>query len=380
MRIKQLLLKTTVGAAVHLRPLTEVTPQLVTIFGASSFLVDPLFVEAVTKLFPGAAILGCSTAGEISNAGVTDDSCTVTAVGFDATRIKSVSSALSGMSDSRESGERIGKALADPELRAMLVIGPGVQINGSALVDGIMSIVGSGVPVMGGLAGDGGAFKRTWTWGVNGVTDNHVIGVGLYGNSLDFAYGCFGGWETFGPERKITRCDGNVLYELDGKPALDIYKRYLGEYAKSLPASGLLFPFAILGADRKSVGLIRTILGVDEASGSLTLAGAIESNGYVKLMHASTDKLVDGAEVAAKDALSMHRGTRDGLAILISCIGRKLVMGERVDEEVEAVCSVLGSGVTGTGFYSYGEISPFGAGSDCHLHNQTMTITWLSER
>lgn len=380
MKIQQTLLQTTQDATGKLKPLVDVAPQLVTIFGASSFLTDPLFVEAVTKLFAGAAVVGCSTAGEISNDGVGDDSCTVTAVGFDATRVRSVSSALSAMSDSRASGERIGKALFDSELRAILVFGPGVQINGSALVDGITSIVGSSVPVMGGLAGDGGAFKRTWTWGVNGVTDNHVIGLGLYGNSLDFSYGCFGGWETFGPERRITRCDGNVLYELDGKPALDIYKRYLGEYARNLPASGLLFPFAILGENRKAVGLIRTILGIDESNGSLTLAGAIESNGYLKLMHASTDKLVDGAEVAAEDALGMHSGNGDGLAILISCIGRKLVMGERVDEEVEAVSSVLGSHVTRTGFYSYGEISPFGAGGNCHLHNQTMTITWLSER
>jgi len=379
-KIQQLLLKTTQDAAERLRPLTAVAPQLVTIFGASSFLTDPLFVQTVTELFDGAAVVGCSTAGEISDDGVSEGSCIVTAVAFEATRVKSVSSALSAMSDSRANGERIGKALAHSELRAILVFGPGVQINGSALVDGITAIVGSNVPVMGGLAGDDGAFKRTWTWGVNGVTDSHVIGLGLYGNSLDFAYGCFGGWETFGPERKITRCEGNVLYELDGKPALDIYKRYLGEYAKSLPASGLLFPFAILGADRKSLGLIRTILGIDESSGSLTLAGAIESNGYLKLMHASTDKLVDGAEVAARDAVSMHSGKGDGLAILISCIGRKLVMGERVDEEVDAVSSVLGSRVARTGFYSYGEISPFGAGGNCHLHNQTMTITWLSER
>jgi hypothetical protein len=380
MKVKQLLLKTPQEAAVGLKPLTAIAPQLVTIFGASSFLTDPLFVEALTKLFAGAAIVGCSTAGEISDDGVSENSCTVTAVAFDATRVKSVSSALSAMSDSRSNGERIGKALAHSELRAILVFGPGVQINGSALVDGITSIVGSSVPLMGGLAGDGGAFKRTWTWGVNGVTDNHVIGVGLYGDCLDFSYGCFGGWEAFGPERRITRCEGNVLYELDGQPALDIYKRYLGEYAKDLPFSGLLFPFAILGADRKSVGLIRTILGIDESSGSLTLAGEIESNGYLKLMHASTDKLVDGAEVAARNAVNMRSARGDGLAILISCIGRKLVMGERVDEEVEAVSSVFGNGVTLTGFYSYGEISPFGAGGHCHLHNQTMTITWLSER
>jgi hypothetical protein len=380
MKIKQLSLKTKHDAVSLLAPLAGISPQLVTIFGDASFFTDPLFVEEVTELFDGASIIGCSTAGEITVEGVSEGSCSVTAVSFGAARVKSVDAVLSSMSESNAAGAGIGNGLIDSDLHAILVFAPGVEINGSALVDGVASIVGDRIPVIGGLAGDAGAFKRTWTWGVNGVTDNNVVAVGLYGNALNIAHGCFGGWETFGPERKITRCDGNVLYELDGKPALDIYKLYLGDYAKDLPASGLLFPFAILGDDHKSVGLIRTILGVNESDGSLTLAGAIELNGYLKLMHANTDGLVDGAETAAKDAARMLGGKSDGLAILISCIGRKLMMGERVEEEVEAVSSVLGSQVALTGFYSYGEIGPFSNGGKCHLHNQTMTITMLSER
>jgi hypothetical protein len=159
-----------------------------------------------------------------------------------------------------------------------------------------------------------------------------------------------------------------------------VYKRYLGDHAKGLPASGLLFPFAMLGEDHDAVGLIRTILGVDETTGSLTLAGAIDDGGYLKLMHASTDRLVNGAESAAQAAQKMHAADGDSLAILVSCVGRKLVMGDRVDEEVEAVADVFGSKATLTGFYSYGEISPFTPGSACHLHNQTMTITWMGEK
>ena len=380
MKIRQVLLKTRQDAAQHLQPLAAIEPQLVTIFGAVSFLTDAPFIDAVRQAFPGAAVVGCSTAGEISAEGASEESCSVSAVHFSATQLKSVATMLSGMGDSRAAGQRIGSELSSPDLRAVLILGPGTQINGSALVEGVASVVGEGVPLTGGLAGDGGAFRQTWTWGAQGVTDKQVVGLGLYGDALIFSHGCFGGWEPFGPERTITRCDGNILYELDGKPALDVYKRYLGEYAKDLPASGLLFPFAILGADRKSVGLIRTILGVDERSGSLTLAGAIELNGSLKLMHASTDKLLNGAEVAAEGARKMQPGSGEGLAILISCIGRKLVMGQRIDEEVEAVGAVLGSQVALSGFYSYGEIGPFSAGGACHLHNQTMTIAWLGER
>ncbi len=301
MKVQQLALKGAAGAGDTLAPLAAIKPQLVTVFGAVSFFTDKAFQDSLRAALPDATLIGCSTAGEIGNGGVADGSCVLTAVNFSGTGIKAASTVLGGMDDSRAAGERIGSQLAAPDLRALMVFGPGVRINGSALVDGIASKAGTAT-ITGGLAGDGGAFAQTWTLGPAGVGDNAVVAVGLYGDALDFAHGSFGGWEAFGPARKVTRCVGNVLYELDGEPALGVYKRYLGDHAKGLPASGLLFPFAMLGEDHDAIGLIRTILGVDETSGSLTLAGAIDDGGYLKLMHASTDRLVNGAESAAKAA------------------------------------------------------------------------------
>ena len=379
MKVQQLALKGAAGAGDTLAPLAAIKPQLVTVFGAVSFFTDKAFQDSLRAALPATTVIGCSTAGEIGNGGVADGSCVLTAVNFSGTGIKAASTVLGGMDDSQAAGERIGSQLAAPDLRALMVFGPGVRINGSALVDGIASKAGTAT-ITGGLAGDGGAFAQTWTLGPAGIGDSAVVAIGLYGDALDFAHGSFGGWEPFGPARKVTRCAGNVLYELDGEPALRVYKRYLGDHAKGLPASGLLFPFAMLGEDHDAIGLIRTILGVDETSGSLTLAGAIDDGGYLKLMHASTDRLVNGAESAAKAAQEMHSAGGDSLAILVSCVGRKLVMGDRVEEEVEAVAEVFGSKATLAGFYSYGEISPFTPGSACHLHNQTMTITWMGEK
>jgi hypothetical protein len=357
--------------------LSALNPQLVIAFGSVSALKGS--ADAIGQAFPGAHRVGCSTAGEISADGVTDDSLVLTAVAFEKTQVKQFSTVLQGMDDSMDAGRRLAAGLPAEGLKAVLIFGQGVQINGSAMLLGMTEVVGKNIPITGGLAGDGGAFAQTWTLDDQGVSNDRLVCVGLYGDELTFAHGSFGGWSPFGPARKVTRCVHNVLYELDGEPALEVYKRYLGEHVKGLPASGLLFPFAMLGSDHNELGLIRTILGVDEAAGSLTLAGDLEADGYLKLMHANTDALVDGAEAAAQAAKKMLSNSNEGLALLVSCVGRKLVMGGRVDEEVEAVADVFGQNATLTGFYSYGEISPFVSGSDCKLHNQTMTITYLSE-
>lgn len=358
---------------------SAIQPNLIVVFGSVEHFRADATVDQLNSLFPTATVVGCSTAGEISGDGVDDGSCVVTAIEFANTPLSFGSTPLPSMDDSFAAGVRLGQALAGSDLKAVLVFGPGVQINGSALLDGMTSIIGNDVTITGGLAGDGGAFQQTFTVGPDGISDRHIVAVGLHGEQLRLGHGSFGGWEAFGPARKVTRCAGNILYELDGEPALDVYKRYLGDHASGLPASGLLFPFAMLGEDHNAIGLIRTILGIDEAQGSLTLAGEINANGYLKLMHASTDKLVNGAESAAQAAADMFASRGERLAILVSCVGRKLVMGNRVDEEVEAVAEVLGQDAILTGFYSYGEISPFAPGAACKLHNQTMTITCLSE-
>ncbi|MFZ2309511.1 MAG: FIST N-terminal domain-containing protein [Rhodoferax sp.] len=377
MKVLQSIFRQFPVCAEDLAALAAIEPNLILAFGSVQALQGG--AAALAEAFPAAHRTGCSTAGEISAQGVEDGTLVVTAMHFDQVRLAQVSTTLAAMEDSFAAGKRLASGLPIAGLRAVLIFGQGVSINGSAVLSGMTDMLGPKVPITGGLAGDGGAFAQTWVLDDKGVSSDRLTCVGLYGDTLEFAHGSFGGWSPFGPARKVTRCQNNVLFELDGEPALQVYKRYLGEHANGLPASGLLFPFAMLGSDHSEVGLIRTILGVDEAAGSLTLAGDIDPDGYLRLMHASTDALVDGAEAAAQAAKAMQTHTRDGLALLVSCVGRKLVMGGRVDEEVEAVGQVFGRGATLAGFYSYGEISPFSPAVECRLHNQTMTITYIAE-
>lgn len=379
MKIQQTLLRSAADYHAKLAFIEDLAPDLILVFGALPFFASPDLATSLAKLAPNAKLAGCSTAGEIAVDRVYDNCCIITCINFEHSRVHSISTRIAGMGDSLQAGQRLSEQLPADDLVAVLVFGTGIDINGSALVAGLQSSLPQEVMVSGGLAADGGAFKQTWTLGPHGATDDQIVAIGLYGKRLQLGYGSYAGWEPFGPSRKVTRCQDNVLYELDGARALDVYKDYLGSYAKDLPGSGLLFPFEMLGAKHEKSGIFRTILGIDEVHGSLTLAGDIDPEGYLRLMHSSTEKLISGAEVAAACAAKSIRGDGESLAILVSCIGRKLVMGDRVDEEVEAVANMMGSNISVTGFYSNGEIGTSGAGSSSRLHNQTMTITWLSE-
>ncbi len=364
-----------------LLPLTELKPHLVLAFGSVACLRSPGYFAALQDAFPGVPLVGCSTAGEISNRGVSEQSCVVTAVRFHGeVGIRVAEATIPGMDSCRGAGVALGAALQGPNLCAVLLFAKGVGVNGSAILAGLASQVGGQVPISGGLAGDDGAFLETLTLGPSGTSSEGAVAVGLYGTDLVLSHGSCGGWAPFGPARKITRSKENILYELDGEPALNVYKRYLGEHAKGLPKSGLLFPLELLNPERGRLGLIRTILGVDEAEGYLVLAGDVEAGGYLRLMHASTDDLVDGAEQAAELAGSQRlSGAGQGLALLVSCVGRRLVMGDAVEEEIEVVGAALGKATTLAGFYSYGEFAPLGS-TECKLHNQTMTVTCIGER
>lgn len=381
MKIRQTRLKTTPPPG-ELDALAAIGPQLVFAFGS----VGPFTAEglhgALKAAFPDAALVGCTTAGEISDDGVSDGELVLTAIAFDAPGFEVATTELLGMDDSHAAGARLAGELvakSGPGLHDVLVLGQGVDINGSALIEGFQSVLPQSVALSGGLAGDGAAFKETFTLSSAGVGNRQLVALGFHAPRTCVRHGSFHGWQPFGPARKVTRSAGNVLFELDGEPALEVYKRYLGEYAKDLPGSGLLFPFEMLSRDQNAIGLIRTILAIDEAAGSLVLAGDILEDGYLKLMHASTDSLVDGAQAAAERAFDPAVARDESLALLVSCVGRKLVMGARVDEEVESVAEVFGRLAHVTGFYSNGEISPIHQGLDCRLHNQTMTITHLSE-
>ncbi|HIO92992.1 MAG TPA: hypothetical protein EYG68_09160 [Leucothrix mucor] len=357
------------------------SPQtLILVFGSSSYLNLLSPFEDLKQKYPQSIIAGCSTAGEILGDEILDDSLVVSISCFDHTKLCLFTAPSVSMETSYDVGADIAKNLSADDLSGVLVLADGLNVNGTALAKGINAGLSNNIIVTGGLAGDGSDFLITWVL-VDGLPQSeYICGVGLYGDTVKIGHGSQGGWKTFGPDRLITKSSHNVLYELDGKPALELYKKYLGDMAEGLPATGLRYPLALSNGNSDK-RLVRTILAINEEAQSLTFAGDIPEGHYAQLMFATFDNLIDGAEESAK-MISINPIEGEGedvLAIAISCVGRRMVMDEDSGAELEATLEFLPKNTSQIGFYSYGELSPCVKNASCDLHNQTMTITTIHE-
>lgn len=351
--------------------------QLVLCFASKQALLEIPVYDILKRRFPTAMIAMCSTAGEIYHTTVSDEGFTVAALEFSSTRLQSQQVYIKDYADSFDAGKALINKFDQKDLAYVLVLSDGRYVNGSELVRGINAVTQDKILVTGGLAGDGDRFESTLV-GLNANPEEGlIVGIGFYGDKLKVQHGSKGGWEMFGLERLVTRSKDNVLYEFDGKNALELYKKYLGPDAEALPGSALLYPLAVT-LPGNSEPVVRTILAIDENNGSMTFAGDIPEGTKVRFMRANFDKLTSAASDAAAQSQAGDEIT-PSFSLLISCVGRKLVLGSRTEDEVEAVDEIYGHQTLLSGFYSYGEISPLVKGQGCQLHNQTMTITTFHE-
>ncbi|MCE7798903.1 FIST C-terminal domain-containing protein [Sphingobium sufflavum] len=359
----------------------ERSPNLIFLFGDTDTIASGRAPAGLFERFPLAAHLGCSTGTLVKGVDLHDDGLLIVLVGFESTRIALHCEPLADIDRSFPAGAALARKIAAPDLAGLFLLSSGLGVNGSALVEGIQSILGRKAVISGGLAGDGARFETTWI-SINGKpVEKAIAAIGFYGTSVRLAHGIAGGWSEFGPTRRVTKSAGSTLLELDHKPALDLYKRYLGDEATGLPASGLLFPLMIWDEANPDDAVVRTILSVDHDARSITLAGDIPEGWCAKLMRGTQESLVEGARQAAQHARTAMGDTKvdSELCLFVSCVGRRLLMGQSTEEEVDAVSEALGVATKIAGFYSYGEIAPQNVSEVCGLHNQTVTLTLLSE-
>lgn len=356
-------------------------PDLVLLFGPTDRLKQSPAPAALARLHPGAIQIGCSSGTSLDGMHLNDDRLTAVSIGFAHTRVRLAINALSDPSQSAEVGRAIGRDLHAPDLAAVFVLSEGLGINGSKLAEGLVAACGPKVAVSGGLAGDGARFSNTLVTVGGESASGIVAAVGFYGDAIRVSHGSAGGWDEFGPIRKITGSSGNVLAELDGKPALDLYERYLGDEAAGLPASALFYPLKVWDPAHPEDAVVRTVLSIDRDTRTMTFAGDIPAGWSARLMRGAFDRLTEGAAEAARHAKTGldNAQVSAALCLFVSCVGRRLLMGQRAEEEVEAVAKVLGMETPIAGFYSYGEIAPNNRSGACGLHNQTVTLTLLAE-
>lgn len=351
--------------------------DLIIAFGSGGALTRAGVMTELQHLNADAIIVSVSSAGEIAGDIILDESVVALAMSFDNTQVRAHLVVLGDNESSESITKRLAGEIEHDRLSHVLLFADGLHINATKLTEGLAAQLPKNVSITGGLAADSDRFECTYVGLGMDIAPCQIVAVALYGAALRVGFGSVGGWKAFGPERVITQSHGNVLHSLDGEPALTLYKRYLGDSAAELPGSALRFPLALL-KDDGSPPLVRTILSIDEKAETMTFACDVPQGSRVQLMRATFDGLIDGAEQAASSAYE-RINSNASVAILVSCVGRRLVLKQQTEDEIDGVRRILGRQPVMAGFYSYGEITPLLPGGQCELHNQTMTITTLSE-
>jgi hypothetical protein len=373
MQLQQSLYTSGQGLRMHAGDLPAGEAGLVLVFGLRRLLGEPAVLTVLRERFPAARLVLASTAGNFADTQIEDAALVCTAVKLEAATLRTTCAHIGTEPDLGAVCRGLVADLAGEGLRHVVVFSDGGLVNGTVLSESFNACLPPGVSLSGGLAGDGTEFAQTLVGLDAAPSTGMVVAIGLYGEALRIGFGSAGGWTTFGPVRTVTAAQHNVLHGLDNQPALEIYKTYLGPEAAALPAAALRFPLC-LEEPGQGNAIVRTILSIDDAAGTMTFAGDIPLGAQVRLMRASHEDLIAGAEDAARQAVQ-----NASLVLCVSCVGRRIVLGHRTEEELEGVRAAFGPGPMLTGFYSYGELAPSGRAGACQLHNQTMTITSLSE-
>jgi len=352
--------------------------QLVLVFGDAAAAAAADGLESLGKLYPNAQLFGCSSAGEIQGMALSDGTLAATAIAFDHSRVVARGVTVSGAGGGFEGGVQAVSSLPQEGLRHVLILSPGNYLNGGDLVRGINSALPAGVTASGGFAGAGGQVHGSSVWCGGQPEGSTIAALGFYGARLKVGMGTGGGWRPFGPDRRITKSCNETIYEFDRRPALELYKQYLGEYAQGLPFSALRFPMGLRTCE-SDPWQVRVIVGIDESNGGLAFDCNIAEGAHARFLVGNAEHLVAGATEAAQ--LSQQElGVPSQLSIVVSCFGRRIVLGQQTEEELVAVRDILGSGAVLTGFYSYGEICGMAAGRQTGLYNQTLTLTSFAEQ
>lgn len=348
---------------------------LILIFASHDISTTLNPINELIDAFTNSKFMGCSTAGEIIGNSISDDRFVVQIIKFEKSKLQLASVKIANSHKSQGIGKQLIDKIDKEGLKYIFILGTSLHINGSQFIEGISDIDLQDVVITGGFAGDDQLFEKTWVLVDKKPSYDSVSALAIYGEELYVGYGAKDGCNQLGIRREVTHSFENILYALDNQSALELYKYYLGKRADGLPGTGLIFPLGVY-IDGKIK--IRTIIGVNEKEDYLVFTGDIPQGATVTLLKSNLDSLVQ----SAKDAIGFihfdNKVSSPLLCISVSCIGRKVILGQRIEDEIEAIIDELPKDTEQIGFYSYGEISLNNLGK-CDLYNHTMSLTLLGE-
>jgi hypothetical protein len=355
--------------------------DLVIYFGDRDALRCGARYAELRAAYPDAHLIGGSATATILGGELDQQKIVASAISFAGTRVAVAQVESVTKANSRACGEAIGRKLAAPDLAGVFVLGDGMGIDGSGLTAGLNEVLAGACLITGGMTSDPCDYTEALAGADAPPASGVVAAVGFYGPNIRLTSGHACGWDAFGPRRRITRTSGNLLFELDDKAALELYERYIGDDVGGGTGSGVVFPLLISPPDQPERAVVRAILGMDKTSGAMTFAGDMPEGWMARLMRGNLDRLALGAADAARQVCSSlpENALGDRLALIVSCTGRFLLMGQRAVDEIAFARDELGPDVRCLGFYSYGEIAPAEGSCGAELHNQTMTIVALAE-
>ena len=347
--------------------------NIIFVFGHIEILKQYNHSLSLKKLYPNAHIVGCTSAGNILDTSIDEYPVVASAVSFKSARL-SVKCKYINPNTLSEDTKFLVNELDKKDLKHIFFLAPGM-INGSEIIKGLK--LKNNITVTGGLAGDRSIFKDTYQFFDGEKGKNLAVVVGFYGKSIHIGIGCETGWKEFGASRIVTKSYKNTVYEIDHKPAVELYEKYLGDTIYDHLSSTLRFPLSVRDSLEDKNKVTRTIMSINQDK-SLVFAGNIREGSIVRLMKTNVSNVLDGAFLSAKKIRPYNN--KRSLALIISCISRRSVLKQFCDEEIEIVQDILTPSAQTIGFYSYGEIAPFSNDlSKPLLHNQTMTITTIYE-
>ena len=311
--------------------------------------------------FSQAAIIGTTTDGEIVNGNVVTHETVLSFTLFEHTLL---TCAISEEKESYARGKVLAQKLVDTDTRLLLLFSDGLSTNGELFLEGINEMAPS-MMVAGGLAGDYAKFEKTFVFTKEKILSQGAVGVAFKGKKLRvFNDYCFN-WQKIGKALRITRCEGNRVYEIDGRSAVETYTHYLGqEITDLLPSIGIEFP---LISNRNGIDVARAVLAKHEDN-SLSFAGNMIEGESLYLGYGNLKKILQDSHRIPKAAADFQAEA----IFVYSCMARRNFIGNAISQELEPLQEVAPT----SGFFTYGE---FFYQQKNELMNQTMTVVALSE-